>query len=326
MVPRLPALGALRTFEAAARHLSFTRAADELSVTPAAVSHLVRELEDQLRVKLFHRTSRVVRLTHAGEILRLAVADALDGIGRAVARLREADGTPRLMVTAAPSFGVKWLVPRLDKFLERMPGVDVRIDVSHTAVDFAREDMDIGIRFGTGNYPALRVDRLFAESCVPVCSPRLMRGKRPLRHPRDLRHHTLIHVDWQSLGETWPTWQMWMLAAGVTGVDATRGIHFRSVLPALQAAIDGQGVALGDASLVAVDLAAGRLVQPFALALKAPPQFAYFIVTPPRTVGQPLVEAFRAWLLEEAAAMDKPAGPSRRRNKDGAGTADRRGR
>jgi LysR family transcriptional regulator, glycine cleavage system transcriptional activator len=311
MPPRLPALGALRTFEAAARHLSFTRAADELSVTPAAVSHLVRELEDQLHVKLFQRTSRVVRLTEAGEILRTAVADALEGIGRAVARLNEADGRPRLRVTAAPSFGVKWLVPRLDKFLERRPDVDVRIDVSHQPIDFAREEMGIGIRFGTGNYPGLRVDRLFGETVVPVCSPRLMRGKRPLRHPRDLRQHVLIHVDWQGLGDTWPTWQMWMLAAGVTGIDATRGIHFDRSSLALQAAIDGQGVALGDLSLAAVDLAAGRLVRPFDLTLKAPPQFAYFIVTPPPKSGQPLVEAFRQWLLEEAAAMDQVTPPRR---------------
>jgi len=306
----LPALGALRTFEAAARHLSFTRAADELGVTPAAVSHLVRELEDRLRVRLFRRTSRVVQLTPAGEILRGAVAEALAGIGRAVARLRETDGKPRLSVTTTPSFAIKWLVPRLNKFLERVPDADVRIDVSRTPIDFDREDMDIGVRFGTGDYQGLRVDRLFAEAVVPVCSPKLMRGKRPLRHPRDLRHHTLIHVDWQASGETWPTWQMWMLAAGLTGVDASRGIHFGHGMLAIQAAVDGQGVALGDASLAEADLAAGRLVRPFELTLKAPPRFAYWIVTPQRTAEHPLVRAFRDWLLSEAAAMQ--ASPPRR--------------
>ncbi|HTO83877.1 MAG TPA: transcriptional regulator GcvA [Methylomirabilota bacterium] len=311
MAPPLPALGALRTFEAAARHLSFTRAADELAVTPAAVSHLVRELEDRLRVPLFRRTSRVVQLTPAGEILRAAVAEALAGIGRAVARLRETDGKPRLSVTAAPSFAIKWLVPRLNKFLEQAPEADVRVEVSHHLTDFGREDMDIGVRFGTGSYPELRVDRLFAETVTPVCSPKLMRGKRPLRHPRDLRHHTLIHVDWQALGETWPTWQMWMQAAGVTDVDPTRGIHFGHGMMAIQAAIDGQGVALGDASLAHADLAAGRLVRPFDLTLKAPPQFAYWIVTPHRTAERPLVQAFREWLLAEAAAMQEP--PPRRR-------------
>jgi LysR family glycine cleavage system transcriptional activator len=302
---QLPALGALRTFEAAARHLSFTRAADELAVTPAAVSHLVRELEGQLQVKLFQRTSRVVRLTDAGEILREAVAEALDGIGAAMTRLREVDGRPCVKVTAAPSFGAKWLVPRLDRFLARVSNVDVCVDVSARSVDFAREDMHIGIRFGSGNYPGLCVDRLFAETVVPVCSPKLMQGRDPLRLPQDLRHHTLIHVDWKALGETWPTWQMWMRAAGVPDVDGPRGIWFGLGSLAIQAAIDGQGVALADSSLITADLAAGRLVRPFDLSLKTPPQFAYYIVSPPHIAEQPLVKAFRDWLIEEAAIMEE---------------------
>lgn len=304
---QLPGLRSFRTFEAAARHLSFTRAADELGVTPAAVSYLVRELEAQLRVKLFERTSRVVRLTSAGELLNAAVGEALDGIGNAVARLRESDGQLRLNVTATPSFAIKWLSPRLDRFLERVPDLDLRIDMSRHVVDFAREEMDIGIRFGPGNYPGLRVDRLFAETVVPVCSPKLLKGKRPLRHPRDLRQHTLIHVDWQAAGETWPTWQMWMDSAGVSGVNATRGIHFRDGVLAIQAAVDGQGVALGDWSLAAADIAAGRLVRPFELTLKAPPRFAYWIITPPRNTEKPLVNAFRDWLLAEASAMQQEA-------------------
>jgi LysR family glycine cleavage system transcriptional activator len=315
MTRQLPPLGALRTFEAAARHGSFTRAAAELGVTPAAVSHLVRELEGQLGAKLFQRTSRVVRLTHAGEILRGAVADALDGIGRAVARLRDADGRPRLMVTSSPSFAAKWLVPRLDRFLKIVPDADVRIDVSQRLIDFAREDIDIGIRFGTGDYPGLRVDRLFTDTVFPVCSPKLLQGKRPLRSPRDLRHHTLIHVEWRAQGETWPNWQMWMLAAGITDVDATRGIHFDQSSLAAQAAMDGQGVALGDAHLVAHDLAAGRLVRPFELTLKGPAQFAYFVVSPNVTAERPLVTAFRGWLLTEAAAMQEPARQTRRKGR-----------
>ena len=314
MSRQLPGLRAFRTFEAAARHRSFTRAADELGVTPAAVSYLVRELETQLRVKLFQRTSRVVRLTDAGETLSAAVGEALDGIRRAVARVQDAGGQPRLNVTATPSFAIKWLVPRLNRFLDRTPDVDVRIDMSRHVVDFEREDMDIGVRYGTGNYPGLRVDRLYAESVAPICSPRLMKGRHPLRHPRDLRHHTLIHVDWQALGETWPTWQMWMQSAGVTGIDATRGIHFGQGVMAIQAAMDGQGVALGDTSLAAADLRAGRLVRPFDLALKATPRFAYWVVTPPRAAERPLVQAFRKWLLAEAAAMQNPA-PEKRKER-----------
>ncbi|HUL08342.1 MAG TPA: transcriptional regulator GcvA [Candidatus Acidoferrum sp.] len=314
MSRQLPGLRAFRTFEAAARHRSFTRAADELGVTPAAVSYLVRELEAQLRVKLFQRTSRVVRLTGAGETLSAAVAEALEGIRRAVARVQDAGGQPRLNVTATPSFAIKWLVPRLNKFLDRMPDVDVRIDMSRHVVDFERQDMDIGVRFGTGDYPGLRVDRLMTETVAPVCSPKLLAGPRPLRHPRDLRHHTLIHVDWQALGWTWPTWEMWMQSAGVTGVDTRRGIRFGQGVMAIQAAIDGQGVALGDETLVAADLAAGRLVRPFELTLKTPPQFAYWIVTPPRAAERPLVQAFREWMLGEAAAMQRAGGRIRSRS------------
>jgi LysR family glycine cleavage system transcriptional activator len=308
---KLPGLGALRTFEAAAHHLSFARAADELGVTPAAVSHLVRELEDQLRLKLFRRSSRVVRLTHDGEILHAAVTDALDGIGDAIARLRSADGRPRLMVTACPSIATKWLVPRLDRFLLQFPDADVRIDISGRLVDLAREEVDIGIRFGPGNYPGLRVDRLFQETVSPVCSPKLLKGPHRLRQPRDLRHHTLIHVDWQMLGEAWPSWQMWMQAAGVDDVETTRGIHFEHTSFAIQAAIDGQGVALGDASLVVDDLASGRLVRPFDLTLKASLQFAYYLVSLESAADRPVVKAFREWVLAEATHMRPTAATPR---------------
>lgn len=316
MKTRLPGLGAFSTFEAAARHQSFTRAAEELNVTPAAVSYLVRELEAQLKVKLFQRTKRAVRLTRAGEILNTSVANALDGIGRAVDRVQSMDGHPVLKVTATPGFAMKWLVPRLNGFLERFPDVDVRVDMSKRPVDFARDDMDIAIRFGAGGYPGLQVERLISDKLFPICSPKLLKGPRPLRHPRDLRCFTLIHVHWQGQGATWPTWEMWLAAAGVTGIDATRGIHFAESVMAIQAAIDGQGVALGDSSLTATDLAQGRLVRPFDLAVDAPAQFGYWIVVPPRTAAQPLVVAFRDWLRSEAAAMtqaEKPEGRKRGR-------------
>ena len=303
MQTRLPGLGALSTFEAAARHQSFTRAAEELDVTPAAVSYLVRELEAQLKVKLFHRTKRVVRLTEAGEILSATVADALASIGRAVERVRSTDGQPRLKVTTTPGFAMKWLVPRLNGFLERFPDVDVRVDMSRRPVDFTREDLDIAIRFGTGRFPGVQVDHLLSDTVYPVCSPKLLKGRHPLRHPRDLRHVTLIHVDWERDGATWPSWQMWLAAAGESGIDAARGLHFDQGVMAIQAAIDGNGVALGDSTSTSVDLAQGRLVRPFELALNAPPQFAYWIVVPPHTAERPLVVAFREWLRSEAATM-----------------------
>jgi LysR family glycine cleavage system transcriptional activator len=218
------------------------------------------------------------------------------------------------MVTSSPSFAAKWLVPRLDRFLLRYPQTDVRIEVSQRLIDFAHEDVDIGIRFGNGNYPGLRTDRLFEDTMFPVCSPKLLKGAHPLRHPRDLRRHTLIHVDWNAQGEIWPNWEMWLRAAGVhKEAGGARGIHFTQTDLAIQAAIDGQGVALGDSTLAADDLASGRLVRPFELSLKGPSQFAYYLVCPETTAELPLVRAFREWILAEAAQMKNAAGSRRAR-------------
>lgn len=304
-------LAALRGFEAAARHLSFTKAAAELNVTPAAVSHAIRELELDFKVRLFERSSRVVRLTPAGETLSRAVAEGLGTIGRAVQRLRAVDGRPKLMVTTSPSLAAKWLVPRLDGFLERHPEVDVRIDVSQRLADFAEDGVDIAIRFGTGDYPGLVVERLFEESVFPVCSPNVLKSRHPLKEPRDLKHHTLIHIDWDAQWATWPNWAMWLRAAGAPEVDATRGLHLSQTALALQAALDGHGVALGDSTLVADDLTAGRLVRPFSMALKGPSQFAYHLVHAPRRSEEPLIKAFRRWVLDEVAHTRVPdSGPA----------------
>jgi LysR family glycine cleavage system transcriptional activator len=298
----IPGLTTLRTLEAAGRLLSFTRAANELGVTPAAISHQIREMEDQLGTRLFARTSRSMRLTDAGEILHDAVSEALEIVSRAVNRLKKSEGKPQLRVTTSPSIAAKWLVPRLDRFLELVPDADVRMEVSQFALDFAREKMDIAIRFGNGDYPGLRVDRLFDETIFPVCSPRLLKGKKPLKAPRDLLQHNLIHVDWDAQGATWPNWRMWMLAAGIRDFNEGRGLHFSQTALAVQAAIDGHGVALSESSLVADDLAAGRLVQPFRMAIKGPPRFAYYVISPLETADEPMVKTFREWVLKEAAA------------------------
>lgn len=315
MIRRFPGLGPLRTFEAAARHLNFTKAADELGVTPGAVSVQVRAIEDQLGVRLFWRTSRTVRLTGAGETMLRAAREALDVIARAVEQVGPAGGRRVLTVSVGMSFAAKWLVPRLDRFRRLHPGVDVRLDVTERLADFAREEVDVAIRFGSGTYPGLRADRLFAEEeMFPVCSPRLLEGKHPLRHPADLRHHTLIHEDWRAEGDGWagwPDWPMWLLAAGVEGVDPARGIRFKQTALVIQAAVEGQGVALGNTSLVADDLAAGRLVRPFDFSLKASPRFACYLVSPRATADRPLTKAFREWVLLEVAAAD---GEQRRRS------------
>lgn len=309
MTRRFPGLGPLRTFEAAARHLSFTKAAEELGVTPGAVSVQVRAIEDRLGVRLFWRTSRTVRLTGAGETMLRAAREALDVIAGAVERVGPAGGRRVLTVSVGMAFAAKWLVPRLDRFRRLHPGVDVRLDVTERLADFAREEVDVALRFGSGAYPGLRADRLFEEEVFPVCSPRLLEGERPLRQPADLRHHTLIHEDWRAEGDGWagwPDWPMWLLAAGVEGVDPTRGIRFRQTALVIQAAVEGQGVALGNTSLVGDDLAAGRLVRPFDLSLKALSRFAYYLVSPRATADRPLTRAFREWvLLEVAAANDE---------------------
>ena len=239
---RIPGLSALKTLEAAGRLLSFTKAAGELGVTPAAVSHQIREFEDQLGMRLFQRTSRSMRHTPAGQMLHETVAEALNSISRTVARLQRAGSKKRLKVTAYPSITAKWLVPRLDRFLEMVPDADVRFDVSLAPLDFARDDIDIAIGFGDGIYPGMKVDRLFDETIFPVCSPSLLSGNRPLRQPHDLLQHTLIHVDWEDHW-LWPNWRMWMLAAGVRDFNEHRGLHFSMTSLAIQAAIDGHGVA-----------------------------------------------------------------------------------
>ena len=297
----LPGTGSLKAYESAGRHLNFTRAAQELNVTPAAVSHQIKELEDQLGQRLIERTSRSMRLTEAGRILHAAVGEALSGLNRALARLDKGRDNARLRVSASTSIAAKWLVPRLDDYMKLHPGIEIQLDVSDRVRDFDRDDIDAAIRFGNGNYPGARADRLFDNTIFPVCSPALLASKRPLKQPRDLLQHRLIHVEWSGQGITWPNWRMWMLAAGVSDFNETRGLHLDNSGLALQAAIEGQGVALGDSSLVADDLAAGRLVQPFALTIKGPPQFAYYVISPLANEEETLVKSFRDWILEEAA-------------------------
>jgi LysR family glycine cleavage system transcriptional activator len=309
----MPGLPALRVFEAAARHLSFSRAAEELRVTPAAVSNQIRTLEDQIGVQLFWRTSRTMRLTGQGQTLLTGVTEAFATLGRTFERIGDSLSTT-LGVSMSASFAAKWLVPRLDRFRRSHPGIDLRIEVSDHVVDFATSDTQVAVRFGNGIYPNLRSDRLFEEFVFPVCSPGLLNGAHPLRTPSDLRHHTLIHLDWQARGDTWPDWRMWLLAAGAKDVDASHGIHLGLFSLISQAAIGGQGVALGNTSLVGDDLAAGRLVKPFDLSLRAPGDFAYYVVAPLATAERPLVAAFRDWVLSEsrggaAEPGDPGAGP-----------------
>ncbi|HET8727749.1 MAG TPA: transcriptional regulator GcvA [Alphaproteobacteria bacterium] len=294
---RLPSLKALRTFEAAGRHLSFTRAAAELHVTQAAVSHQIKALEEELGLQLFRRGHRGLLLTDVGQTYLPEVRAAFEKLAQATDRLRTHDATGALTVSVLPSFAARWLVPRLRRFRRRHPDIDVRLSANDHVVDFERDDVEVAIRYGTGKYQGLAADRFLTEEFFPVCSPALLEetpdGPPPLRRPEDLRWHTLLHDDMRT------DWAMWLLAAGVEGIDPRRGPAFTDSAMLLQAAVDGQGVALGRSALAADDLIAGRLVRPFEISL--PAEYAYHIVYPERSAQRPKIVAFRDWLLDEAA-------------------------
>ena len=297
----LPPLTALRAFESAARLKSFSKAAAELSVTPAAVSHQIHALEADLGVKLFHRRSRAVELTGSARLLLPGLSEAFAGIQASVRRLRAHNETGTLTVTASPSIAAKWLVLRLHRFQEQHPAIDVRISATDEIVDLGRGDFDIAIRYGTGRYAGLHVELLLQNEVFPACSPRLIEAGPPLATPADLRRHTLIHVD-QAVERypLLPTWAMWLKAAGVGGVPPASGLTFSAGYMAMDAAIAGHGVVLAYSTIAAADLAAGRLVRLFSLAL--PDLFAYYIVTAPGALERPKVRAFRDWLRQEADA------------------------
>jgi LysR family glycine cleavage system transcriptional activator len=291
MAQRLPPLNALRAFEAAGRHLSFTKAAAELYVTQAAISHQIKGLEDYLGLPLFRRLNRALLLTEEGQHYLTAVSQALDDLRKATEQLFQRDATGILTVSVLPSFAARWLVPRLGRFRQAYPDIEVRIAPSPEVVDFAQGDVDIAIRYGHGSYPGLSCDRFMSEDVFPVCSPELLRGKQPMAKPGDLKYHHLLH------DEGLVEWRLWLLAAGVEGIDLNRGTFFTDSSMLVQAAVAGQGVALGRSVLVEDEIAAGRLIRPFSLSL--PVEYAYHIVYPETSAERPKIIAFRDWLLQE---------------------------
>ncbi len=297
-ITRLPPLGALRAFESAARLMSFSKAADELNVTPAAISHQIHALEADLGVRLFHRLNRAIELTASGRLLLPGLSVAFAGMHASVRRLRAHNDTGTLTVTASPSFAGKWLVVRLHRFQARYADIDVRISASDNLVDLAAGDFDMGIRYGTGRYPGLVVESLLRNEVFPACSPELLKSGPSLRTPADLRHHALIHDQAVERDPLVPTWAMWLKAAGIGDLPAAPGLSFSGSHLALDAAIAGHGVVLAYSTIAAADLAAGRLVRLFSLSL--PDLFAYYIVTAPGALDRPKVKTFRDWLRQEA--------------------------
>lgn len=296
-------MNALRAFDAAARHLSFKKASEELSVTPAAVSQQVRSLEDYLGVQLFRRVNRSLHLTPAAESSLSALQEGFKGFEAAVAALQVVQTDMNLKVSVSLSFASKWLVPRLGNFHDARSDIVVRVSASMMLVDFASDDFDLAIRYGAGSYPGLHVEELLCESVAPICSPALLEGDNPVRGLKDLSRFTLIHDDSSLDDPSCPDWHMWLKAASVSIEDGHSALHFNQSNLAIEAAIAGRGVALAKSTIAAADIKAGRLVRPFDEA--QPVDFAYYIVCPEDMMKKEKVRSFVEWLRAEAAEAEE---------------------
>lgn len=300
MPPKLPPLNALRTFEAAARHLNFSRAAAELHVTPSAVSHQIKELEQQIGIILFLREKKALSLTEAGEVLLQGAHTAFGALSRAMHDLHALTHDPVLTVSVPPSVAVKWLVPRLETFRQRNREIDVRISTDIQLPDLRSGDVDIAVHYSDGSYPGLEAELLVSNSAAPMCSPRFLSGDAPLRRPEDLGRFTLLHdIGGDEFGNPAYDWGAWLAAHGVTNVDASLGLRFNTSADVLNAAVAGAGVAIGKTALAVDDLKSGRLVCLFDSV--APEEAAYYVVYAREAANQQKVIAFRDWLFSEFA-------------------------
>ncbi|HVI59471.1 MAG TPA: transcriptional regulator GcvA [Luteimonas sp.] len=292
---KLPPLTALRAFEAAARHASFKRAADELSLGATAISHQVRQLEDRLGLALFERRARQVVLTEAGRRLYPVLRDGLDAVAATIAALQATPSRPLLTISTTRAFAARWLVPRLGAFAAAEPGIGLRVHASDEPVDFACDRVDLVVRYGGGRWPGLRAERLLPGRFAPVCSPSL-----GLRDPADLYRHPLIRFDWQAREPDTPDWARWLREAGQpAGLLSDAGPVFSEESHAIQAAIAGHGVVLASLPLVADELAHGLLVVPFGPVLEG---HDFHLAWAPASESAPAFAPVRDWLRREAAA------------------------
>ena len=301
MRQRLPPLNGLKAFEAAARHSSFVGAAAELGVTPAAVSQQVRALEHYLERRLFERQTNGIALTDAGLAVYPAIAQGFEHFLQATRTLREENVPVRLTVSTLPSVAVKWLAPRVAKFLDTQPELRIALRVDEDPIDFTRDDVDLRLSYGSQHYPDLVVEELVTDRVLPLCRPKLADGALPPRDPRELLDRTLIHTDWGPAFATHPTWADWFRRVGIdAGFEVGRGHRVSMSSVAIDLALGGAGVALGQELLARDELAAGRLVSPFgpALKLKAP----YCVAYPHAKAKRPALKTFLDWLRHEATA------------------------
>jgi len=292
MTRRLPPLNAIRAFEAAARHGSFTKAAVELHVTQGAVSHQVKLLEQWLGMPLFKRQGHFLTLTVQGQSYLPTLSKALDAVASATERLGTGVLAGPLRATVLPSFASKWLIPRLGTFHTQYPGIDLHISTSPGLHNFSLDAFDVGIRSGLGRWAGLRADLIAREALTPMLCP-LLAARHRVHRPDDLAGMTLLH------DQPRDAWTRWLEIAGAMDVNAKHGPSFNDAALVLQAAIDGHGVAMGRVFLSAQDVEAGRLVRPFSQTLTN--DFSYWLVCPKSTAAKPRIDAFRTWLLAEAA-------------------------
>lgn len=294
-------LNALRAFEAAARHLSFVGAAQELNVTPAAVGQLVKNLEESYGIALFHRSrggpSRL-ELTHPAITALGQLQAAFDLMTKAVEGLRQGSAPATITVTVPPAFADKWLLGRVEDFQSRYPQFELILQTEGRLADLAAERIDLGIRFGHGRWPGLSAEHLMSEEFFPVCSPALLKGNYPLTSPEMLCHHVLIHDLSMRDTPAFHTWQSWLEQAGMDVCPGNRVLKINDSAAGLQAAMAGSGVALGRSSLVMADLQAGRLVRPFGDAQSSP--LAYYLVEIAKAQPSAAARSFKEWLLESA--------------------------
>ncbi|WP_375057683.1 transcriptional regulator GcvA [Zobellella sp. DQSA1] len=289
MSRRLPPLNALKAFEAAARNLSFTRAAEELFVTQAAISHQIKGLEEYLGIKLFRRRNRSLLLTEEGQSYFLEIKDIFSAISDATERLLARSAKGALTVSLQPSFAIQWLVPRLVRFSEVHPDIDVRIKAVDLDEGSLTDDVDVAIYYGKGNWPGLRADKLHIEYLIPVCSPMLLMGTKPLKTPEDLTRHTLLHDTSRR------DWKAWFKQLDIQAANVNQGPIFSHSSMVIQAAIHGQGVALGHSVLTQPEIDAGRLVCPFEQVLMS--KNAYYLVCHESQAALGKIAAFREWML-----------------------------
>ncbi len=304
----LPPLNALRAFEATARHASFSKAADELHVTPAALSHQIRGLEDLLGLKLFHRRARAIELTDAARLIYPGIRTGFENLRGAVEQLDRARQDRILVVSSSPGLTAKWLVPRIYRFLAQHPDVDTRISSGTAYANFTTDGVDVGIRLSSGVHPELYVEKLSDEWMLPLCSPRLLQGEAPLLSARDLPRFPLIQIDLPGLV---PTWDDWLRVVGIEGIDTSRGLRLNVADHALDAASEGTGVVLGYKLVASHDVTLGRLVSPFGPELPLPGRSYHFVCARGQE-RRPAIKAFRDWLFAEIADTfaKLPPGPA----------------